>query len=304
MSTPRPIQVYIDQNILGLVRNGSISIGPRDAVVWVYSEHFKEISRGHTTSFLSVLRHLRAQQIELVLNENWQIADKMVLHEYSCPFDRYREYLKSVGEVPFADKAQAFLIGIAARCMGAENLVELRGLSEAACDALTQDIPGLSEKVQATMAGLPEKLNGARSLKSLRAALAVNQGRAGDVVPTEAIDHIWSLLERRHGGTLTKDQFFGIEELEQRRPTYLGIVACHIILNVVGFRADRHLDRPNAIPAILSDGSHIGHAAFCDLLLSGDRRMCDKASAIYAHLGIATHVECLRLKPPLPGRAA
>jgi len=41
---------------------------------------------------------------------------------------------------------------------------------------------------------------------------------------------------------------------------------------------------------ILSDGIHIAHAAFRDVLISGDRHLTDKASAIYKYAGVSTHV--------------
>jgi len=54
---------YLDQNVLGHIRDGDFRLADVTDVVWVYSTvHFTEISRGGDTSFLSVLRDLNARR--------------------------------------------------------------------------------------------------------------------------------------------------------------------------------------------------------------------------------------------------
>jgi hypothetical protein len=302
MSTPA--HIYIDQNVLGYVRDERVRLAPRDDVEWVYSfEHFREISRGNDTSFLSELQRLRARQIDTV-GDQCEITDQAILHEYSCPFERYKTYLKSVEELSFAAQAEDFLLGTVARLIGAQNWRELQGQAGPILEQLEQILPQQSETADRAISELLERLHKESSLESIRTGLEVHDGRAGNFSPKEAITQIWALVERNNGG-LTIDQFFGVDALDQKRPTFLGIVGAHMILNIVGFRPDRHLAKPEALRASLSDGIHLAHAAFCDVLMSADRRMCHKASAIYSYLGVNTVVAQVSLnKHPSPARAA
>jgi hypothetical protein len=67
MTQDRKARIYLDQNILGYVREGSFQAAKvGDKVDWIYSdEHFREISRGSDRSFLSVLQELNAKRIRL-----------------------------------------------------------------------------------------------------------------------------------------------------------------------------------------------------------------------------------------------
>ena len=93
---------------------------------------------------------------------------------------------------------------------------------------------------------------------------------------------------------MTADQYFGFDPVDKQGykewPIFLGIVGCHTMLNVLGFRPDGGLTKPSDIPGILSDGSHIAHAAYCQGLLSRDQKLIAKARAIYRYKNIGTQV--------------
>jgi hypothetical protein len=94
------------------------------------------------------------------------------------------------------------------------------------------------------------------------------------------------------------DQFFGFSPIiDQGFPpssTFYKIIGGHLILSWLGYAAEKKAR--DHITNILSDGSHIAYAAFCDGFISADRRLCKKAQAIYSYLDIATAV--IRLENP------
>ena len=218
------------------------------------------------------------------------------MHDYACPFERYQQHLVNVSEVPHDDTLFTDLI---ASLCGADNDEDVQTLPERVQSQLDElsaagdcDFRVAAQDLKPALANLVEQLNEKRSLESIREPLGINKGRVGNLDPDKAIITIWEILKDQCGG-LTIDQFFGFDPLQcsdGERPKYLGIIACHWILNFVGYRTDKGVSRPAAIPNIMSDGSHIAHAAFCDLLISADRRLCAKASAIYKYMGIGTQV--------------
>ncbi len=78
------------------------------------------------------------------------------------------------------------------------------------------------------------------------------------------------------------------------KPTYLKIVALHSFLNMVGYHADKKLSSTKKLPSTRHDGEHIAYGAFCDYLLSADRKLVQKAAAIYQYLDVGTRIMHLK----------
>ncbi len=295
---------YLDQNVLGYVRDGALPISARDDVVWVYSnEHFKEISRGADASFLSVLQNLRAREIEVVLDDQWQITDEACLHDYSCPLERYMDFIATVDRVPFDE---TLLTALIARLAGADNFSDVLTLTKRVqaqlerllmFDGHSTLLTGSAKKtIDSALTQLIGHLREARSLEELRKPLGIDRGVVGNVKSSNPIPEIWDLIKEKCGD-LTIGQFFGLETLDgKQRPKFLAIAACHTILNFIGYRTDKRIARPEDTSRILSDGVHIAHAGFCDILISEDSRTCSKAAAIYAYAALPISVVALKRK--------
>lgn len=294
------IRVYLDQNVLGYVRDGLLSLESCADIAWVYSsEHFREISRGSDRSLLGVLKELRARQLEVLLDGSWQITDEVVLQEYACPYEAFESFSESNSEAPFDE---TILTDVVARLWGADNWANIEALpGRASCqieellanEPNAQILASMRESLERSLGELVEGLKTRRPLDELREPLGLGKGRAGNVKSTNPIPEIWELIKDRCGG-LSIDQFFGFDPLYKQGyaswPTYLGIVACHNVLNSIGYNTDGHLSRPRSMARIASDGAHIAHAYFCDALISADDRLCAKASAIYSYLGARTRI--------------
>lgn len=293
--------IYLDQNVVGYVHAGRLRFRDIDNVTWVYSnEHFAEIARGDDRRLLGVLGDLRARQIEVVLDDNFRITNRAHLHEYSCPFERFEQYQETVQSVPF-DNAPA--LDLLARFFGADNFDLVRNVPERMHDQMI----GLFEQVGTSSGHLEDRWNEAGSdlqhlidteLQETRPlTLARRELGTTNASDTEQADNpivtIWNMIGARFDGVCI-DQFFGFDPVDKQGydewPTYLGIISCHAALNLIGFRPDKGLSAVSALPRIMSDGTHIAHAAFCGALISGDRRLSAKARAIYRYKSISTQV--------------
>ncbi len=297
----RNMRVYIDQNIIGYLRDGILDFSEIEKVDWIYSsEHFNEISRGGDTTFLSVLETLKAQEIELLLDGSFKMTGEAQIHAYSCPHDRFERYKESIeGFVPCMELHDPLI----ARLCGADNYDEVSklpeitkreigdmlhsvGVSGGAIDQLLEDVAtGFDD-------GFIANLVEARSLESTRKSMGIEKGKAGQVEEANPIKEIWALIKDNCEGLkgISCDQFFGFDSLAKQtyevESTYMGIVGCYTVLNMMGYRTDKGIAQQDNVKNIASDASHVGYAAFCDGLMSADRRLIAKAKAIYAYKGL------------------
>jgi len=303
----RHARIYLDQNIVGYLRDGVIDFSRVTGIDWLYSnEHFNEISRSGDRSFLEVFKKLKAQFIEIVLDEKLRITDSTRIHPYSCPYKRYEHYIDAVGEVKIDESLfRSFL----ARLNGADNYGDVLSVPEKLGLQIKELLEPIgkwdsetAEAVGQVSADLDKmiraQLSKTRPLETLRKPLGTHK-RIGNPKTDSPIAEIWELVSSKANG-LTADQFFGFNPLDKQGydtwPLYLGIIGCYSTLNFIGYRTDRNIASEDAVANIISDAVHIAHGAFCDGLMSEDRRLCLKARAIYKFKNINTHVLRLEIK--------
>lgn len=304
----RNARIYIDQNIVGYVHEGRIHLERVNGVDWIYSnEHFNEIARSGDTSFLSALERLKAQQIELVLDDNYRITDSARIHQYSPPYELYQRHLKARSSPPKDEHLFTDLLG---RLFGADNYHDAATLParfRSQVEALLAEAGVLEETVLASVKEVSvnlEELIGndlsqTRSLETMRKSLGIHGGRVGKPKTDNPILEIWELIGKKYGG-ITPDQFFGFDPIDKQGyevwPLYLGIVGCHTALNFAGYGTDKGIADPKNLPNIMSDAAHIAIASFCDAVMSEDKRFCKKASAIYKYKNHHTQVIRMELQ--------
>jgi hypothetical protein len=256
------MNIYLDQNIIGYLHEGVINLPIGNGCDYVYSnEHFNEIARGENTSYLEVLKELRARQVQLVSDDNFRITEQAQVHEYSCPFERYDRHLAATSEVEFDD---SLFTGFLGRLFGGDNFEEIRFLPEgfkiqveqllSPHGELTPQLQDLLQKISTDLSEMIEtQLDQTRPLETLRKPLGTSNGRIGNPKSENPILEIWDIINNRYPDQ-TIDQFFGFDPIEKQGyenwPTYLGIVGCHTILNMVGYRTDKESATPQ-IPKIL-----------------------------------------------------
>jgi hypothetical protein len=300
--------IYIDQNVIGDASDGNFTLPVSSDFDWVYSiEHFNEIKRGGDKRFLTVLSELKARKLELVLDDNFRITGDAKINQFEDPHHLYEKYIQTVDEVPVDEN---LFIQPLARMLGADNYDTLTSLPDNLERELTvllgtaglldtESSARIKDTVDASRTLVSEYLKDRVPLELARKGLGTHNGRAGNIAEREnPLEDLWGLIRDRVG-TLTADQFFGFDPIEKQGyenvPLYLGIVGCYTVLNFVGLRPDEGLSKVKRIPAVMSDGAHVANAAYCHALISGDRRLCSKARAIYKYKSIGTTV--LHLAP-------
>jgi hypothetical protein len=231
-------RIYLDQNILGAVRKGLFCPATLKDFIWVYSdEHFNEISRGGDTSYLAVLQELKAQQLKIHIDHHGRIKDEASLIE-GCPFEVYQTYLESNGG---AQVDETLLTDFVARLAGADNYDAIRALPKRFRNQLEILLPRrhherslkhLLDHFESSIVELVGHLTEQRSLTSLRTSLGTNGGRAGNVSSDNAIPELYKIMRENCGG-VSIDQIFGLSSTADSK--YLAIVACHTMLNFVGY---------------------------------------------------------------------
>lgn len=302
-------RVYIDQNIVGYFRE-CISdwtlLQQQQNIEWIYSNtHFDEIRRSGDVSFLTVFENLKAQHIEIVLDDKFNMTGEAKIHPYSSPSQRYERYLAAIGDRSLAEELFHPLL---ARLNGGDNFERLTLLPEKFQSRLEEILTpaGLwneqvSESIQCHSVELSQficsKLAETKPLETLRKNMGTDKGRIGNPKTDNPIQEIWQIISAKFD-KVTADQFFGFYPPDKQGynllPPYLGIIGCYQALNFLGYRTDDKISSEEAIPNIFSDAQHVATAAFCDVLMSEDRRLCAKARAIYKYKNIPTQV--LQLK--------
>lgn len=291
--------LYIDQNIIGLCIEGAIDLPKSPDFYWVYSkEHFAEIRRAaNVNQYLAVLDGLGAKLLDLEYDSNFRITGRPILIENGSPFSHYELYLQDSEEVAFNDHVlDPFLAWI----YGGSDEDSFRGLPEeifGQLNELSKNLPdelvsmlGNIEDVKSKFAQVIDRLVQEQyEFSMLRETMGGGKGAVGSVDGDAQILKIWALLEPVFPG-VTCEQFFGFDPIDKQGyeswPIYLGIIGCCAVMDLIGFQAEKKRRRIDKVPNIRSDAHHIAMGAFCSAILSEDKRLIGRASAIYEYKGI------------------
>jgi hypothetical protein len=308
------IYIYLDQNIISDVRDGKSRLKSSDVAVWVYSnETLAEINRSdHPNQYLQLLDALKAVKIELILDSNFKITGQASFLEHVSARDAYTAYVNSSSEVPYDYSSDIELI---ARIFGADNknsVLSYPDIFESNIRALIEPHGLYSPEIKLVVENIRDTLSEfvAGSLQEIgnievtRQALGTHRARADNLKHKDnPIESLWEIIKPAFP-EMTADQCFGFNPVDNQGyeewPMFLGIIACHTMLNTLGFRPDDGLSKPEGIPNILSDGIHIAYGAYCHGLMSRDQKLLAKARSIYRYKNIATQLITTRNQQSQP----
>jgi len=291
--------VYVDQNLLGLLAQRVPGLASEPNVQWVYSkEHFAEIRRSsNPDQYLTALDKLGAKLIELELID-WKITGSAKLIDGPTALHHYSNYYEALTDVDVNENLlnpfQAWVNG-----GGDEQLLrDLPGHVAEQILALTEDLPveqrstlrdAASEVDLTPMIG--QMIAWGNDINKTREAFGDGKGQIGQITGENQLIQIWALIGPVCGG-ITPDQFFGFDPIDKQGyetwPTYLGIIGCCAVLDIVGFQAEKKCRKIEKLPNVRSDSGHIAMGAFCSAILSADRRLARRAKAIYEYKRIGT----------------
>lgn len=297
------MNLYIDHNVLDALSKKHFSLEIPEGAVWIYShETFNEIKRSGDRRFLSVLKELKAQKIELILDENFRIVGDAFIHDYRDPEEFYELWLEAISQHPIDESLHLEFLG---RLFGADNhesiLEHPQRFKKQIEDILsplglyTEEMHSIVENVSTDLNEITSTtMQDVKELEHTRNMMGTSRGRASNLSSNDnPLKEIWKLIEPSCVGS-TSDQFFGFDPIDkqgyEKWPLYLGLVGCHTVLNLLGFKADKGLSKVADLPGILSDGVHTAIASYCDAVVSRDKRFCAKAKAIYSFKNINTEV--------------
>ncbi|MFK5913249.1 MAG: hypothetical protein QM484_02665 [Woeseiaceae bacterium] len=295
--------VYIDQNIIGLQLHGLMNLCKREGFIWVYSkEHFAEIRRSNDPDkYLSVLNDIDAKMLDLVLDENWKISGEARLIEHGTPYQHYENYIEAVGDVEFDDTIfDPFQVWV----NGGGDEGPLKELSDNFAQKilqLTSDLPfdttEMTDKVESMKPEFDSMvdvlISNGNDIKKTRSTFGDEKGTIGSISGEQKIKQIWEIITpAMSGADISCDQFFGFDPIEKQGyklwPTYLGIIGCNSVMDILGFQSEKKCRKINKIHNVRSDAGHIAMGAYCSAILSEDKRLVKRAKAIYEYKNIGT----------------
>lgn len=298
----KPI-IYADMNIYRYLACGDISIIEPERFIWVFSHvHLNEIHRNGNKDALEGMKLLHAVKISDILNNQFQSVGNITLSDYVDPHAIYEQHLNTIaGYEGVTDLMVEHLI----RSFGADNFKELcatpdnmrneiERITNIIDDERRQPILEKASLASAEMkASIEKHLKNKMPIDKTRSALGItSEFRKSIEQSTSAIDEVWSLLSPSVPN-ITKDQFFGFEPMpwvEGIQHTQHGAISsAHIVLNMIGISPDKGLAKRDKIKNVMSDGQHIGMGSYCNVLLSSDRGVINKAKCIYSYLKNATN---------------
>jgi hypothetical protein len=132
---------------------------------------------------------------------------------------------------------------------------------------------------------------------TIRVSVGVSPLEINNIKPPCVIQKIWDKIAQSKYAKerqLEFDQFFGIENIpkdsEGNRSIFTKVNMLYLMLNAIGYKTDKKWLQDERYLSASSDGKHVAFAIFADEFLSMDRRLCEKARAVYAHAGVATKV--------------
>lgn len=296
--------VYADMNVYRYVGCGDIFIHEPERFIWVYSNvHLDEISRSGNKDALEGMRLLRAVEIADVLSEKFLSIGNLTLRDYINPTDRFEQYLEAIAGYEDLDNS---LIEFIIHLFGADNFQELSMSSSQLYEEvehLTRIVEDdrrvkLLERATATserwQSFIKENLNEQIPIDNTRKAFGITSEHRKNIEKDDfPIDTLWRLIAPLIPN-VNLNQFFGfnpIYEIENGQHTQHGSTSgAHILLNMLGISPDKGLSKREKIKNIMSDGQHIGMASYCNVLVSADTALINKAKCIYNHLGGITDV--------------
>ena len=285
------LKIYFDQNILSLDDKTLQDLSKLSEIQWVYSsEHYKEIARSEYPDFyINKLLILKPKK-RIVTYTNNKIIDQVELLEIPDFKVDYEGFISGSYEVPTFTSFKIFRAWV-----NGGNYDELFAkvpsiLNDEINNALTKC--GLQHSIKSSSdidfkLVINAMLQQGNNIEALRGFYGISKGNIGNLNSELALEQIYDLAIKSIPSLslITSDQFFGFEQYDNgefiKVPLHQGIIYCCIMLDLLGYQAEKKCRKLEKIDNTHSDAVHIATAAFFNGLLSRDQRLINRAKAIY-----------------------
>lgn len=195
---------YIDQNVIGLLLEGHISLSNQSEFAWVYSkEHFAEIRRSSNSEpYLSSLERIGAKLLDLELDSDWKFTGNAKLIESATPHQHYKAYIETTSEVDISENLfDPFLVWVNGGC----DEGPLRDLPEQlAIEILnsTKDFPDENEKMRSQLNDISPQFTNlidqiiehGNDISKTRKGMGDGKGVIGGIEGKKKIQQIWEII--------------------------------------------------------------------------------------------------------------
>ncbi|WP_238346408.1 hypothetical protein [Pseudomonas taiwanensis] len=327
--------VYLDQNVLDLaVKEKDPAFFARLIKNYqvVYSDNtLREIKRsGKSQVFLTALESMSAMHFQYQADHSFQPTGGMLITSHS-PFQTYENYLniEPIYDVMLAAAHQTNL-----KLYGGRKESSFSSISREQADAFkafmshtSEQLALLGDEQLEAAAALKQYLevlqrqyeiatevsngelekyindaSGQSGVQAYRSAVGVGPVQLNNVQPPNVIQKIWDMHQELDGykgmGYVIED-FVGISlhpiygrEMHQHEK----VTSIYNVLNVIGYKPDRSLNKEHRHIAAISDAAHASVASHAHILLSADTAFVCKVRAIYELLEIPTNVYLVTFK--------
>jgi len=291
-------KIYLDQNILGYIHDGSFPLKDIQNIEWIYSDtHFSEFGESAKyKDYLSVLDKLDAKYLTLELDEQFNITGTASVNYSGTPAEHLCAYLKAIHNHEANDRVFdpliAYLNGgkveqsseiIAKETFSIINELDRNGLLT---DFDKVQFEKQQEEYSSFLHGLFSTNN---DIIKMRKQLNIPRSGLTELSGDDVLKQIWQIV--RLDSDYDIDVFFGFKTPDGAvLPVCVGIASCCSVLDIVGFHSERKCRKVDKIANVISDSMHIAKGAFCSAIISEDKALVERAKAIYEYKGISTKV--------------
>jgi hypothetical protein len=304
---------YLDHNILDFFYKNPGTDFQKNITahreVFFSEENLNEIERcgDHAADYAALFDSLNPQYLRLEFDSSGLLSDEVVLRPF--PVSGCLKIRKRL--VPnYADINKG---------LGKSLLKSLGGFQAKSVEEVHgEKVKAYRDLAKATGKNpdhYNEEMN--TSLEETRSFLNQHQGYVGAITIRESagvspsilnnlrgpniVEQIWELVSASpyaKENEITFDRFFGLEHIPRnssgQRSLITQVNMLYLMLNAIGYQTDKEWLKEDRFVAAYSDGKHVSYGIFADEFLSMDKRLCDKARAVYRHFGIATDVVHLK----------
>ena len=286
-----PVFVYIDQNVLGYAKDGRFVVDTDDLRLVFSETHFKELPTGQEQEFLDTIDALHARMVKIRLNQKFEITDSAEILPETPVRILYNRFKQS-----YREKLVGVFDPMLSRLYGGGDLDAALKVPDDLRESVMQFLEAnpilatLAPKADDVFSQLQEVLSRelpkVKPIENQRREMGTDKGRLSSIPPDGVIPFVNDLLLKNTG----VNHLLQFDKLLEGKPIYLRIAALNSWLNSVGYNPDTRLSSRGRVANSKNDAEHMGNAAFCQVLLTEDRRLAKRAIAIYQYLKLRTQV--------------
>jgi hypothetical protein len=316
MEINKPL-IYLDHNIYDSFTKNELqelkTLILESFQVAYSNENLKEIARSpkYSDSFLKILSELNAYYMEIVLDENGNITDRMRFLDIS-PQIAYTEQLKNTRDFASINFDQFLhkLLGGRDTSNWSEIIGEIQNSVDSMLDDLDTDdnifklgVSHLREGAYHTLEQLKVQIEATipddkelNATSSLRKEAGTGPVVLNNIQGRGTLHRIFEIIKSLPGMSKVQNLFLGIENDEitmlvnPNKTIYQKICGLYTFLEMLGYWSDRRLKKERRFLAFQSDQFHVANAAFTKAIITRDKPLAMRARAIYEYLGIGTVV--------------